>query len=97
MNDVQLSLTSGLQGTQKLAIIMLCVLAAFTAIGCVDGFMARRAGLPQSYSAALLFKLRIKLTSRLTSVTIPVIRWLRDSSLRPVLQRHFATQTGQRP
>jgi hypothetical protein len=95
VNDFHLSVTSGLQGTQKLAIIMLCVLAAFTAIGCVDGFMARRAGLPQAYSVALLFKVRASIMPRLTGVTNPVVQWLRDSSRR--LVSLSAKRPEQRP
>lgn len=97
MNDFQLSLTTGLHGTQKLAIIMLCVLAAFTAIGCVDAFMARRAALPQPHPLALLFKLRATIRPRVTGVTSPLVQWLRDSSHHRVFRGLSSRLTRLRP
>jgi hypothetical protein len=96
MNDYE-SVTAGLQGTQKLAIILLLVLATFTAIGCVDGFMARRAGLPQAYSMTLLFKLKASIMPRLPGVTRPVVQWLRNSSYHRVIQGLASRRPRLRP
>jgi hypothetical protein len=94
MNGFNLSMVSGLQGTQRLAIIMLCVLAAFTVIGCLDGLMARRASLPQGYMA-LLFNVRATIRPRLMGATTPVVQWLRSSSHR--LVSVASQRAGQRP